>query len=334
MIGIFQNSELSESKISSLLDEHWSRVNDTIKHIRYRKNCDSEIISGSELIAEIDNLIAPMSLSQIVKWDYKTISSKISSKDASFVYANDTFKKLYGYSATAKDSSGKYKKSNDLLFSERIYNKFRTLHGKNFVEDLKITVCPYCNRNYINSGLDITTAQLDHFFPKSKYPLLALSFFNLIPCCYSCNHLKSDGKIHGKKLKSSMLISPFDKSKVTDDIIRFSYLPKAYGKYQIEVQGFGISQKVMEENIAVFQLKERYSVHTDIIDELHIKVESMSPEYLSSVRKLMNKDGDLSYLSEEEIYFGTYLTQDKYYLRPLSKFEHDIINQIRSSVIP
>ena len=29
--------------------------------------------------------------------------------------------------------------------------------------------------------------QFDHWFPKKKYPLLAISFYNLIPCCTYCN---------------------------------------------------------------------------------------------------------------------------------------------------
>jgi len=327
MIGIFQNSYFSEIKVKDLLETHCDRIIETIGHIQYRKDENSKSISGADLIDEINRLISPLSLSDIVQWDYEKIVKKI--EDPGFISANQTIKKLCGYSIKSKDSSGKYKKSKELLFSERIYTKFRNLYGKSFVEDLNITVCPYCNRNYINSGNNVTMAQLDHFFPKSKYPLLAISFFNLVPCCYACNHIKSDGECKDRKFEHVKMISPFDKSKKTDSIVKFSYLPKLHGRYPIEVRGCGIFKEEMEKNIAVFQLEEQYRIHSDIIDELHIKVESESPEYLEAIRKLMKKEGDLSYLSEEEIYFGNYLTQDKYYLRPLSKFEHDIINQIK-----
>ena len=33
--------------------------------------------------------------------------------------------------------------------------------------------------------------EIDHFFPKSRYPYLALSLFNLIPVCHYCNMMKS-----------------------------------------------------------------------------------------------------------------------------------------------
>ena len=53
-------------------------------------------------------------------------------------------------------------------------------------------LCPYCQlslavtvyRDHKEKALRPT---LDHFYPKHLYPYLALSLFNLIPSCYSCN---------------------------------------------------------------------------------------------------------------------------------------------------
>ena len=41
-------------------------------------------------------------------------------------------------------------------------------------------VCPYCDG-------DIGTAELDHYYSKSLFPLLACSPWNLFPVCKSCN---------------------------------------------------------------------------------------------------------------------------------------------------
>jgi hypothetical protein len=53
---------------------------------------------------------------------------------------------------------------------------------------LGINTCLYCNRNHIHYdyGKKIGTT-LDHFYDKATYLYLALSFYNLIPSCYSCN---------------------------------------------------------------------------------------------------------------------------------------------------
>ena len=64
---------------------------------------------------------------------------------------------------------------------------------------LNRNTCTYCNRLYTqtvivkkNNGavIDsdrITRPEFDHWFAKNKYPVLALSFFNLIPSCSICN---------------------------------------------------------------------------------------------------------------------------------------------------
>lgn len=56
----------------------------------------------------------------------------------------------------------------------------------------KAVVCPYC---HINSTRTVIASdegkgyrpQLDHYYGKATYPILALSLGNLIPCCATCN---------------------------------------------------------------------------------------------------------------------------------------------------
>lgn len=68
---------------------------------------------------------------------------------------------------------------------------------------LGVDVCPYCNsqfvytyrlnkleeEDFIKSSIPngTTRAELDHFFPKNKFPFLAMSIFNLVPSCHTCN---------------------------------------------------------------------------------------------------------------------------------------------------
>ena len=54
----------------------------------------------------------------------------------------------------------------------------------NFKEENSIYVCPYCDTDtFINSG----NGEIEHFFPKSKFPFLAMNGLNLISSCHSCN---------------------------------------------------------------------------------------------------------------------------------------------------
>lgn len=59
-----------------------------------------------------------------------------------------------------------------------------------------VRYCPYCNADTVYAlnidGIPIRS-DLDHFFPKDKYPFLAISIYNLIPACTRCNRsLKSN----------------------------------------------------------------------------------------------------------------------------------------------
>jgi hypothetical protein len=56
--------------------------------------------------------------------------------------------------------------------------------------------CPYCNvfpvqvvsfQNLQGTTRHQALHQLDHFYPQSRHPYLALSFFNMVPACWSCN---------------------------------------------------------------------------------------------------------------------------------------------------
>lgn len=58
------------------------------------------------------------------------------------------------------------------------------------VESCKLRICPYCGRSFIyaiDDGSGVVKPQIDHYIPKRKYPYLALSYFNLIPVCSTCN---------------------------------------------------------------------------------------------------------------------------------------------------
>lgn len=70
---------------------------------------------------------------------------------------------------------------------------------------LNLEHCPYCNTNSLEmvicppelEGIERSRVlhQVDHFYPQCRHPYLALSFFNLIPACYTCNAaLKSKKK--------------------------------------------------------------------------------------------------------------------------------------------
>jgi len=54
----------------------------------------------------------------------------------------------------------------------------------------KARICPYCNHAYaftVQSDNGDFRPTLDHFYYKDEYPHLALTLYNLVPSCSSCN---------------------------------------------------------------------------------------------------------------------------------------------------
>lgn len=65
-----------------------------------------------------------------------------------------------------------------------------------FAQRLGIKTCVYCNAQYgvtvkKHTGQYTSSYEIDHFMPKSEFPYLATSFFNLQPSCGHCNSQKS-----------------------------------------------------------------------------------------------------------------------------------------------
>lgn len=218
-------------------------------------------------------------------------------------------------------------------------------------QKLGVQTCPYCNRNPIHTVIDETDGlirpTLDHFFPQSKYPYLALSFYNLIPSCYYCNSSLK----HSKDMDVKWHLNPYVDG--FGDDVSFSVLPKALfhpksnpSNYRITFQKassftstekakqiFGDknsdeetnqdSDKLVKGNIALFKLEEIYQVHTDVVGELLVKCD----KYHAIKENLKGFSDILGNTNKEfyNFYFSNHLDIEDHHKRPLAKLTRDII---------
>lgn len=107
-----------------------------------------------------------------------------------------SYEKLVDYFLELYKEKGSDDKNLKKLFDD---NKFSYDCYKNFIADfftknadkLKIHSCFYCDAAY--TGVFSTdeevrrTFDVDHFFPKSEYPMFSLSLYNFVPSCQVCN---------------------------------------------------------------------------------------------------------------------------------------------------
>ena len=210
------------------------------------------------------------------------------------------------------------------LFIEKAKTRYDAYE---LASSLSIDCCPYCNRNYTitvvtKKGKKITRPQFDHFFDKARHPLLAVSFFNLIPSCSTCN-----SSIKGSKLLNlTDYTHPYIDDYISD--VKFTYKFDNESKNGIKAIIKTPLNSKIRNTVQLFSLEEIYNSHTNDIKDL-IKIRnSFSDKYLEILSKNLLRD---VIVSKEELYrlaFGTEILQSKFIGKPFSKFKHDYLKEL------
>lgn len=197
----------------------------------------------------------------------------------------------------------------------------------NLAYDLRCTTCIYCNRNYTNTiinnkGKKISRPQFDHYFDKDRYPLLALSFYNLIPCCSSCNSVVKGTR----QLNLNNHIHPYLDNELSN--IKFSY--KHSNKYssQYEITIKSTNSIKAQNTIDFFELNEIYNSNISILEDLIKTKHIFNEKYLSILSKSVLKDVPVSKDELYRIAFGVEADEAKTLSRPFSKFKNDILKEL------
>ncbi|PEI87637.1 hypothetical protein [Bacillus toyonensis] len=209
-----------------------------------------------------------------------------------------------------------------------------------FVQNVNISVCPYCNSQYVFTYLNDTGRTrpvLDHFFCKSEYPFLAISIYNLIPCCKVCNSdLKGSTKVDLKNyinpylhefggkipFKREFTTNKKDKRAITD---YFSAITGESDDFKITLD-FNDFPKGMvnpyKKHAELFHIEEIYQYHKYYVKDLIVKSRIYNDVYNTQLKnsysKLFQSDDDLNQLLMP--------SEDQMNNVILSKLTRDIIN--------
>lgn len=148
---------------------------------------------------------------------------------------------------------------------------------------LDIHTCHYCDMTYINyfqyeeitrkgrkKGIR-TQFDLDHVLDKGRCPIVALSLYNLVPACPTCNgpHIKGK-RVMNVTLSQRQKLSPTSHLYDFDNQVKFWIRPKSeiipntgflkhMDDYEIEFDT--LSDTDYDQEIKFFYLKERYNYH-------------------------------------------------------------------------
>ncbi len=195
---------------------------------------------------------------------------------------------------------------------------------------LNVNVCPYCNINptytvITENGKKITRPEFDHFYDKDTYPILALSFYNLIPSCHTCN-----SALKGRESFSNLThINPYSES--FDKVAKF-HLKIRDSSFYYSSDGFELKlkseDKKVKNNIKSFELESLYENHKEIVLELIQKEAIYNESYLDEL--LAQYEGTLFKNREDlqRLISGGYVSEDEINKRPLSKLIKDISQEL------
>lgn len=215
------------------------------------------------------------------------------------------------------------------IISEKIgYDYMTETTRRELVSRMRIPVCPYCNRSYIQNiivdGENRYTGDLDHFLPKSVFQLYALSVWNLIPTCKLCNQTFKGSRF-------IPLLNPLEAGFDADCFlnVEFHSLGQLLGKdnnfdvsWELDPFISADTREKIENNIQMFRLNEVYQYHKEEL-RLVLKRRQMlsSRRYVEEVKKLVGEE-DL-----DEILLGIPEKPENLDKRILAKAKYDVVKR-------
>ena len=223
------------------------------------------------------------------------------------------------------------------LYGDKVFKKEKQLDKDRFVRDLEVRICPYCGRNFIygvgwdrSEGKYKTKPQLDHFLPKSKYPFMAMNFFNLIPVCTPCNSLeaKGDNDVWVCGTRNFKLIHPYqyDNEQLTFGYSLRDIAPFRADQFEINIDYHG-NTNLQQGYEDYLRLTDYYKYHNIEARNLYqqIKTWHTAIQNYTAVGVTDSYWKILPYL-----FNGHSFSESEAMLHPLFKFRKDLFLQMEN----
>lgn len=224
--------------------------------------------------------------------------------------------------------------NNKLLHKEfeTIYKNFTQREfGRTWAKKIGVKICPYCNRSFIyTTPKKGTRPQYDHYYPKSKYPYLALSLYNLIPCCPICNNAKKAEDT----FENESLLYPFEEEYGYDNFFEIEtedelcYLGLS-DNFNLKIKSKESVKEDLKQKIQkssnILHIEELYNLHNDYILKLLRSKYIFTDEYCQSLLDTYPSFFISIDEIKDQLYFNC-LQKEEWGEQILSKLTYDILN--------
>lgn len=221
------------------------------------------------------------------------------------------------------------------IFVTQMYEDTEVFDKTGFIVDRGLRICPYCGISNIavttKDENNVIKPHIDHFLPKSIYPFLALSFFNLIPACPKCNMEPNKGDSDPISIdrKSLHLMNPYS---FEESAFRFTYSYNGAGdlnssnfKVEIDYQGNDLLKKGYNKITGI------EPIYKEMRKELHAlwtKMKNLNNSRLKFAKELLH-DVEFDNLINSESVLGYVFEEKNSRIYACYKFNKDLYTLIR-----
>lgn len=215
------------------------------------------------------------------------------------------------------------------------YDEVRNAIMPPIYRELELKSCVYCNANYtISDANGEGYYDLDHWKPKSFYPFLCISFFNLQPSCPSCNRRKSASDIEFFGLWDDTCYRNLD-------VLKFKLEERSLVNYLVFLEKENLIVQLVEADPSnqthqtiknnteqKLRIEARYAEHNDYTEEIVWKSKIYNPSMIQSFRDSKFSALIPNQLDLERFVLGTYADPDDIHKRPLTRLAIDLAKQL------
>lgn len=208
----------------------------------------------------------------------------------------------------------------------KLFPKYAKLMG--------IRSCVYCNAQFAVSAkkgktdrgkVYRSTYTLDHWQPKNKYPYMAVSFYNLYPCCSSCNQTKSYKKPYWNLYcKPDEDANPFLFRIEDDSLLNYEF---DWETEKLDIQFLDKNTgKIPTMYDDYFHINKLYANFKSEVEEVIWRKRTYNDAMLEAM-----KESGLYKVRPDEFYrfvYGYYEKEKDILKRPLAKLLQDVANQL------
>ena len=217
------------------------------------------------------------------------------------------------------------------------YAQIRSGLMRQYMKEQKIKACVYCNAQYAITTEEfeekgvrkrIGTYQFDHRMPKSVFPFLSTSYYNLQPSCPTCNQTK---------LARTALFNLYTDKKDELDVFMFeltpdkavvSYVADDMDKLEVKLKCDSIPS-ILDNHQELFHIDLIYAEHIDVVKRIIVILQANSDYYRQSLSESVGTLFPNGVEDPKYFFFGYYMKKENVHLQPLSKLVQDVVEGMR-----